>query len=459
MSCANIMAPTGGPRDETAPNVKQQSVNDSSLNFKGGKIQFEFDEFVQVKDIASQLNVTPLLKQNPLVTFHKQKVTIYLSDTLLEPNTTYNINFGNAVQDLHEGNAAKNLAITFSTGSYFDSLFIKGKVVDATTGLADTSAWILLYPAEKSDSAFIKEKPMYAQKSNQGLFEFKNLPNRKFTIYALKDNNNNLKYDANGEHIAFNNTQIDPIDSTNFVLLYSFEEAQRKDTSKSNPLKKGLIPSTPKTANKQLAYRTNIDSTKITQRTFDINNPITLTFEQKIMSVDISKARLYQDEVLDATSTITLDSTSKIISIKTNWVQDANYSLILFKDFVKDSLNVTNKQDTFNFKTKRSTDYGFISVRCEANEENWLELLSGETILARKQCNDTLIIFPQLNPGNYTLRMLHDRNQNGKWDTGILFEKIQPEIIELVANELTVKANWENKLDVRSKKKGKLGTK
>lgn len=460
MSCANIMAPTGGPRDETSPIVKLQSVNDSSLNFKGGKIQFEFDEFVQVKDIASQLTVTPLLKQNPVVTYHKQKVTVYLSDTLLEPNTTYNISFGKSIQDIHEGNAAKDVGITFSTGAYFDSLSVKGKVIESTTGLADTSAWVLLYPAEKSDSAFVKEKPMYIQKSNLGLFEFKNLPNRKFTIYALKDNNNNLKYDALGEHVAFYETSINPLDSTNFILLYSFEEATRIDTSKSKLLKKGLVTSSPKNAITKISYRTNIDTTKMTKRTFDINNPIELTFDQKISSFDVSKIRLFQDEILDATSSISLDSTSKVISIKTNWVQDANYSLIVFKDFVKDSLNLSNsKQDTFNFKTKRTADYGFITVICEANAENWLELLSGEKMIARLQCNDTLVTFPLLNPSSYQLRILHDRNQNGKWDTGILFEKIKPEIIELVANELTVKANWENKVDVRNKKKSLIGSK
>jgi hypothetical protein len=143
-ACANISAPTGGAKDVTAPKLRNRTIKDSLLNYTGGKIQFEFDEFIQLKDIQNQLVVTPLLKTKPSVTSHKKTATIYLSDSLLEKNTTYQISLGTAIQDLHEGNAANNIGFTFSTGSYFDSLSLKGNVIDAYTGKADTSAWVLL---------------------------------------------------------------------------------------------------------------------------------------------------------------------------------------------------------------------------------------------------------------------------------------------------------------------------
>ena len=83
-SCANITSPTGGAKDVTAPKLKNRSVKDSLLNYTGGKIQFEFDEFIQLKDVQNQLVVTPLLKNKPLVTSHKKTVSIYLADSLLE---------------------------------------------------------------------------------------------------------------------------------------------------------------------------------------------------------------------------------------------------------------------------------------------------------------------------------------------------------------------------------------
>jgi hypothetical protein len=73
------------------------------------------------------------------------------------PNTTYRMTMGNAIQDIHEGNSYKDLDFTFSTGPYFDSLTLQGICIDASTGMADTSAYILLYPADVPDSAFMKQ--------------------------------------------------------------------------------------------------------------------------------------------------------------------------------------------------------------------------------------------------------------------------------------------------------------
>jgi hypothetical protein len=126
------MAPTGGPKDEKAPVLKKRSVADSARHFKGGKLQFEFDEFLQLKDIANQLVITPLLQTNPKVTIHKKKLTIDLADSLLLPNTTYRISFGNAVQDLHEGNQVRDLFLyLFLQVPFFDSLTLDGFIQNA----------------------------------------------------------------------------------------------------------------------------------------------------------------------------------------------------------------------------------------------------------------------------------------------------------------------------------------
>ena len=107
------MAPTGGAKDEKPPTLKKISIPDSSLLFKGGKIQFEFDEFLQLKDLSSQLVITPMLPTNPKVTIHKKKLTINLPDSLLLPITTFKFSFGIAVQDLHEENLLTPLIYTF----------------------------------------------------------------------------------------------------------------------------------------------------------------------------------------------------------------------------------------------------------------------------------------------------------------------------------------------------------
>ncbi|KXK41530.1 MAG: hypothetical protein UZ11_BCD004001922 [Bacteroidetes bacterium OLB11] len=148
-------------------------MQDSTLKFKGGQFIFEFDEFIQLKDVDKEVIITPLLKSKPKISANKKSLTIAIPDSLLLPKTTYNISLGSAVQDLRESNVFKGFHFTFSTGSYFDSLFLKGVVFDAETGQPDTSSLVMLYLSQAGDSAIFQTKPLYVQKKNQGHFEFK----------------------------------------------------------------------------------------------------------------------------------------------------------------------------------------------------------------------------------------------------------------------------------------------
>ncbi len=455
MSCANIIAPTGGPRDEKAPTITKRTLNDSSLNFKGGKINFDFNEFVKLQDVQNQLIITPFTKVKPKVTAHKRRVTVYLHDSLLEKNTTYHISMGNAIQDIHEGNSIQNLGFTFSTGPYFDSLSLQGSLIDAATGLPDTASYILLYPANLPDSAFMKQKPMYAQKTTQGLFRFENLPNRDFSIYALQENNKNYQYDGNGERIAFYDKKVNPIDSTLNIQLYSFTELDSRDTAR----KKGLKTTPQKPTEKpevKLNYTVNIDSVNKTKRTFDLNNPIKIQFFTSLKSLDISKIRLFQDEVFDASAIANIDTSGKSILFQTDWAQDATYTLKLMKGFAFDSNGKQAMPSEYTFKTKKQSDYGFITVRCEQNENTIIELIKADKVIAQKKAVDSVVAFKLLLPDNYQLRVIHDENKNGKWDTGqFIGKKRQPELTEFIPNQITIKANWENNVDIRKRANNK----
>jgi hypothetical protein len=456
VSCANIVAPTGGPRDVKSPTIKKRSLADSAINFTGGSIEFDFDEFVQVKDIQNQLIITPLLKTNPKVKVHKKHVSIQMDDTLLERNTTYSISLGNAIQDIRESNPYANLNFTFSTGNYFDSLSLQGSVIEASTGKPDTSSLIVLYAADLPDSAFFKQKPLYIQKVQSGIFSFKNLPAKDFSIYALQDQNKNLRFDLASERIAFHNKKVNPLDSM-AIILYSFEEEGIVDTTikrkqflkvdkgSANDNKTAIDP----TANK-LTYLISADTSSKTKRTFDITDTLLLRFSNVLQSFDVTKIRIFQDSILDASATVELDSARKKISILTQWTEDALYKVVLLKGFARDSSERLANAGDINFRTKRKSDYGLLTVQCKKEENDIVELLNNGKVISRKVAQDTTISFPLLLPDNYQVRIIHDKNENGKWDSGSLFSnKRQPELVELFAGQITIKANWENKIDLR----------
>ena len=447
-ACANIASPTGGPKDTMPPKIKKRSVNDSTLNFKGGKFTFDFDEFIQLKDVDKEVLIVPLLKAKPKITVNKKRLTIAIPDSFLLSNTTYNISLGNAVQDLRESNVFKNFRFTFSTGSYFDSLSLKGSVIDAETGQHDTAAYIFLYEAKASDSAIFKTKPMYVQKSQQGIFEFRNLPAKEFLIYALHDKNNNYKYDsAQAEKIAFLQHAVNPKDTQLYIQLYTFLEKNKKDSIPTNPFKKSQDS---KKTNTPFSYTVNIDTTQPSKRTFDIKDSIWIFFTDSVEHFDMTKIRLYQGENYDATSTIQIDSTHKKIYIKTDWQQDADYSLQLQKNFAQNKMNFQAKPDTFRFKTKKESDYGYLQLSINENKKHLFLLYKDNNLIRKQIANDTLITFPLLAPGDYQLSVLIDENENGKWDTGNLILKIQPEIVRQLQEQVKIKANWGNKLNIKN---------
>jgi hypothetical protein len=454
ISCANILSPTGGPRDSNPPILVKSSLPDSSVNFTGGTIYFDFDEFVEVKELGANLVVTPFLKKNPIVTSRKRRVKIEISDSLLEKNTTYQIFLGEAVRDIHEGNIYKDLRFTFSTGTFIDSLTLQGRIIDAVTGKPDTTCAVLLYAAEVNDSAFLKQKPMYVVKAIDGIFQFKNLPKRGFRMYALQDVNKSFSYDVAGEKIAFFEREIHAGD-TNDIILYSFQEEGKKDTISKRKVPFAKTSSESKKPLTAFTLIPNADTSNKNKRTFSVLDTLQLKGNRAIKKIEETKCRMFQDDIIDASATIRLDTMKQAICIETIWSEDALYKVVLQKGFAIDSIGTLSLADTFYFRTKRKSDYGFLRIRTDVKENRIVTLSKNLEEVARQKASDTLLIFSWLVPDNYEVRMIEDANANGKWDTGNLFDKRQPEMVNVYPGNITIKANWENKIDIREEKKRK----
>jgi hypothetical protein len=56
--------------------------------------------------------------------------------------------------------------------------------------------------------------------------------------------------------------------------------------------------------------------------------------------------------------------------------------------------------------------------------------------------------FNRILPGDYQLRILYDKNQNGKWDSGDYNKKRQPEIVIPRKQTLNIRPNWDNEVDI-----------
>lgn len=207
--CANIVSPEGGPRDLAPPLALQSVPPDRSLNFSTREVRITFDEFLQLKDLASQLFISPPLGKNPDVQLRGKSMLIRLPDSLAE-NTTYTLYFGSAIRDITEGNILKDFTFSFSTGPTRDSLEMQGHVEDAFSKDPVADALICLYRG-KEDSLFTSRPPDYITRSRtDGSFSVYNLPADSFRVYALKDANGNAYFDLPNELIAFDARRFVP---------------------------------------------------------------------------------------------------------------------------------------------------------------------------------------------------------------------------------------------------------
>ena len=237
--CAQIGTLSGGAKDTTPPRVIRTIPAEKSTDAKSGVFVFEFDEPVVVKEPAQYL-ISPQTATKPelLAEGKRLKVTLVASELL--PNTTYRMQFGSAIADLHEGNVLNGYTYVFSTGATVDSLEVKGMVTDAVTGAGVTDALVALQNGE-GDSLMYK-KPLYVTRVNTtGGFSFQSLPEKDFYLFAFTDNNRNGLYDGESERIAFQKGTIRVGTDSVLAMRMFRERAPRTFLKKINQPMRGRV--------------------------------------------------------------------------------------------------------------------------------------------------------------------------------------------------------------------------
>ncbi|WP_345257608.1 Ig-like domain-containing protein [Flaviaesturariibacter amylovorans] len=446
--CANIVPPLGGPRDSLPPRVVKVTPGDSSLNFRGNEIVVQFDEYVDYT--PGSVLFTPLFEKPAEITARLRTLTIKLRDSL-EPNTTYNLNFGEAIKDFNEGNVLRGYTYTFSTGPYLDSLTLSGSVDLAETGTIDTTLTMLLY-RNLDDSAVVKERPRYITRLNsEGRFTFRNLPSGTFALYALGDPQNARRYQNKSQLFAFTDSPIVVRPGTPDVLLHAYQETKAATTAGTTsgapgaPGSKG--PPQPAT-DRRLKYTPVISGDQDLQRDFQIN------FANKVTRLDSTKVRL----TVDTTYTpvpfrLSLDSTARVLSVRSAWRSGAQYQLLLDKDFATDSTGRSQlRTDTVRFAAKSTSDYGRLVLRFRGIDPKLnpvLQFVLNGTVQFSAPISSGTLNRDFFEPGDYELRVLFDRNGNGTWDPGRFFEgRRQPELVRPVERRLNVKPDIDTEVEI-----------
>lgn len=562
-SCANIGSPSGGVKDSIPPVILKTIPELRSTNYKGSDIRFTFNEFIVSDEIREKLVISPPMKKSTQVKMKGKTLIIEFSEDL-KKESTYSLDFKDAVADNNEKNPIEDLRFSFSTGATFDSLRVAGYVKNAFNQEPVEKALVMLH-RDLDYTAFIDSIPDYIAVTNkEGFFIIDNIAPGKYRLYALSDADKSLTYNSNSELIAFADSLIIPsakfeaktdtvvkgLDTmvvtgyvdyypeTQYLMMFEEEKFdQYLDSYKRNQANKcdfyfseSLSDSfrisllKPTTTKDWSFIESNLKRDSITVWLTDtiISNIDTLKFELKyqvldtlnqlvlkydtlemiyaapkvsktrkkkndvpdiptidlvnninssahdlyqririeapepLKSFDLSKIRLYQldDTIKNLIPIVVVQDTNSIRKyyIEHLWESNTHY---IFQIDSAAAYNIygdpSNKTDQ-KFRTQKEDFYGKIFLNISGlSGPAIVQLLKNdkeETILQKIQIlEDGEIEFPYLKPEKYIIRIIHDTNKNGKWDTGFLASNLQPEEVIYFQKVIKVRSNFDYKED------------
>ncbi len=504
-ACARIGRPGGGPRDQAPPVVVRAKPGFGTLNFNEKYITLYFNEYVQLKDLYKHLVISPPMDPMPEITplgTASKFIRIKIKDTL-RPNTTYIIQFGESISDFTEGNVLKDFSYVFSTGSYIDSLELKGKVLPSFFAEKPKDVYAMLYPAADSVAApALQAKPAYITKAgSNGDFVFHFLPSGSYDLVLLKDQNADYIYNPVEEAVGFVREQINvPTDSVFSVPMFyenpppgisgvkilSSQHILLGYTGPEKPVVERLEENGKKVEYKyykeehsdslHIWLKSPVkDSVRVYCRwkdtllsrkavrlgnqaadslMFRVKEPsvpetqdsIVLTANRVLTSAHADKIHLIDKDSVryDIRCKIT---DGRLLSLHFDNKRIGEYRLLFQEGALETYTGDKCPERQLGFKSVKASHYGGLMVELPGDSLSYglIQILDNNHKMIREQKTkpgEKEVEFELLPPGEYRIRYVYDDNRNGRWDTGNYKEKNYAEKVIYYDSPVKIKSNW-----------------
>ncbi len=503
MACANVVPPTGGARDAQPPVLIRATPETGTLFFKDRYIKLEFDEYIKLQN-RSNIRFTPALEGKAEFSERYNAVYIDLGPDSLRANTTYTINFGDELRDLNENNKLVNFRYVFSTGAYLDSLEFAGVVVDAEQKKPVEGILIALYPEDYGDSAIYLRKPFYYMKTDkQGTFALENMKAGRYTFLAFDDKNNNLTYQLS-EAVAFTDSMVvlDTLRRGSLeLLLFEDDKVNRRLLEKRSTapgqvrfgfsrlpdsLQVRIIDSTALPLVQyadadtllvyhqgleadslffELRYDERIDTIKINNRKQgdkawnltqlrlvpknqpSVIEPLRLKANRPLSSFDTSKV-VWKVDTGAVKLPFAWEMDGVLLEITPELKSNKRYEVFIEQGALEDWYG--QRVDSFRFSFSSVSIEAFGDLLIEDTDSlpagiTHLQLLDEQLQVLRTLplVSGAPLKLEKLRPTAYRIRLLGDMNGNGKYDSGSLLLRRQPEPLWYLSEKISLRANWE----------------
>lgn len=204
VSCARMGSPDGGWFDEEPPRVIGTSPTDRGTNVNSQKVRIFFNEFIKIDNPSEKVIVSPPQMEPPEIKATGRAIFVELKDSL-KPNTTYTIDFSDAITDNNEGNPLGSYTYSFSTGEEIDTMEVSGYVLEAEDLEPVKGIAVGVYRSDAPDSVFRTEPLLRITRTDsRGHFVIKGIAPGSYRAFALQDLDGNYAFSQKNEKIAFN---------------------------------------------------------------------------------------------------------------------------------------------------------------------------------------------------------------------------------------------------------------
>lgn len=234
------------------------------------------------------------------------------------------------------------------------------------------------------------------------------------------------------------------------VSLYAYIAKRDKQAVSSQPSATIPKPRGGAAGDNRLKFSNNLSNGQQ-----DLLGSFEMVSDKPLTVFDTSKIKLYTDSAFNPAKeySFSKDSTGRKILLNITWQEGTQYHIVMDKDFAEDSSEKKLfRTDTLSFTTKKKSDYGSLKLKfrnLNLTKNPVLQIMNGENIFKSVTMTSAEFTSPMFSPGEYELRILFDENKNGTWDPGDFFGKhIQPEMVLPINRKITVKANWQNEVEI-----------
>ena len=482
-SCGQIGTISGGPKDEIAPQITSSNLTNKQVNFSEKIIEFTFDEYIELNKPMEQIVLVPADSklQSKLV---KKTLSIGFNDSL-QKNTTYTLYLNSAVKDVTEGNDSL-MKFTFSTGKVIDSLSLYVRVFDAFSKEWKSKVTVGLYPN------FEDESPRYfTQSQSNGIAHFEALRPGSYYVKAFTDKNQDLHIQQS-EMQGYNWDAIIPGSDVKDTLLLPVSLPVQEDKLKNAR----LIP--PGIIGVHVPVDKDGTNILLNGQTRDINQFIGIGEDSLLVSIgEIKEIDL---QLIIAEDTLLLRNTQKQQAAKIavqffekegmqdrfflscsdfiQWLDTSKMklrnmedsSLVAFDvEFLANQFEIRPKKYAKNYQLslaegailgktknvsnkfqkeiawKQDRDFGDLTIRLsDTIPAGIIHVIQKNVVIRTASFNETdKISLPDLLPGEYTFKVILDRNKNGKWDPISPKFKTLAEEVLLFNTPVKIRSNWE----------------